>query len=131
MDLRVVSETAPAWMASHSLSLISTRVRRAPVCIRASVRALCPAFLSSFLLIPGLSSLIARNYESSGGYDKTLKDFFSLNPSNIKEIRAQYGVGKVGYTGNRTTAVARPGSATGGTTLEIRESNSKIYKIRY
>lgn len=30
-----------------------------------------------------------------------------------------------------TTAVARPGRTTGGATLEIRVSNSKVYKIRY
>ena len=30
-----------------------------------------------------------------------------------------------------TTVVARPGSTTGGATLEIRVSNRKVYKIRY
>lgn len=74
---------------------------------------------------------VARNFESTGGFDQTIKDFDSLNPIDVKEIQTQYGPGKVGKLSDGTTIVARPGSATGGATLEIRVSNSKVYKIRY
>ena len=74
---------------------------------------------------------VTRNFESIGGFDQTLKDFDSLNPIEIKEIQKQYGLGKVGKLSDGTTVVARPGSTTGGATLEIRVSNSKVYKIRY
>ena len=74
---------------------------------------------------------IARNFEKTGGYEKTLEDFNALQPSNVKDIQTQYGPGKVGYLEDGTTVVARPGSQTGGATLEIKISNKKIYKIRY
>lgn len=63
--------------------------------------------------------------------NQTLKDFDSLNPVDIKEIQTQYGLGRVGRLSDGTTVVARPGSVTGGATLEIRISNSKVFKIRY
>ncbi len=74
---------------------------------------------------------VARNFESTGGFDQTIKDFDSLNPIDVREIQTQYGPGKVGKLSDGTTVVARPGSTTGGATLEIRVSNSKVYKIRY
>ncbi len=74
---------------------------------------------------------VARNFEKTGGFSETLKDFDSLNPSDVKEITTQYGTGKVGKLSDGTTVIARPGSATGGATLEIKVSNSKVYKIRY
>lgn len=74
---------------------------------------------------------VARNFESRGGFDQTIKDFESLNPTDVRVIQTQYGSGKVGKLSDGTTVVARPGSATGGATLEIRVSNSKVYKIRY
>ena len=74
---------------------------------------------------------VARNFESTGGFDQTIKDFADLNPMDVKEIQTQYGLGKVGKLSDGTTVVARPGSTTGGATLEIRVSNSKVYKIRY
>lgn len=74
---------------------------------------------------------VARNFESTGGFDQTIKDFDDLNPIDVKEIQTQYGPGKVGKLSDGTTVVARPGSTTGGATLEIRVSNSKVYKIRY
>lgn len=74
---------------------------------------------------------IARNFESSGGFEQTLVDFDSLNLINVKDIQTQYGSGKVGNLTDGTIVVARPGSRTSGATLEIRVSNSKIYKIRY
>lgn len=74
---------------------------------------------------------MARNFESSGGFEQTIMDFDSLNPMDIKDIQTQYGLGKVDKLSDGTTVVARPGSTTGGATLEIRVSNSKVYKIRY
>ena len=50
---------------------------------------------------------------------------------DVKEIQTKYGPGKVGKLSDGTTVVARPGSTTGGATLEIRVSNRKVYKIRY
>ena len=74
---------------------------------------------------------VARNFESTGDFEQTLKDFDALNPTDVKEIQTLYGPGKVGKLSDGTTVVARPGSATGGATLEIRVSNRKVYKIRY
>ena len=68
---------------------------------------------------------VAKNFE------KTLEDFEALQLSNVKDIQTQYGLGKVGYLEDGTLVVARPGSKTGGPTLEIKVSNKKIYKIRY
>ena len=45
--------------------------------------------------------------------------------------KTKYGTGKVGKLSDGTTVVARPGSTTGGATLEIRVFNRKVYKIRY
>lgn len=74
---------------------------------------------------------VAKNFEKSGGYSQTVKDFGSLNPTNVKEIQTKYGTGYVGTLSDGTTVVARPGSTTGGATLEINISNSKVYKVRY
>ena len=77
------------------------------------------------------NSGVARNFEKSGGFEKTLEDFEALQPTNVKDIQTQYGPGKVGYLADGTSVVARPGSNTGGPTLEIKVSNKKVYKIRY
>jgi RHS repeat-associated protein len=74
---------------------------------------------------------VARNFEKSGGFEKTLEDFNSLRPTDVKDIQTKYGPGKVGKLSDGTTVVARPGSKTSGPTLEITVSNSKAYKIRY
>ena len=74
---------------------------------------------------------VARNFDSLGGYKKTLKDFKSLKLNNVKNITTKYGTGKVGILSDGTKVIARPGSTTGGATLEIRISNKKVYKIRY
>ena len=76
---------------------------------------------------------VARNFNKSGGFEQTLKEFESLdlNPETVKDIQTQYGTGKVGKLMDGTTVVARPGSNTGGATLEIMISNSKVYKVRY
>ena len=74
---------------------------------------------------------VARNFESTGDFEQTIRDFDALNPIDVKEIQTKYGSGKVGKLSDGTTVVARPGSTTGGATLEIRVSNRKVYKIRY
>ncbi len=74
---------------------------------------------------------ITRNFESSGGYQQTLKDFAALRPNNVKPIQTKYGSGKVGILPFGGKVVARQGSKTGGATLEIMISNTKQYKIRY
>ena len=75
--------------------------------------------------------VVARNFESTGDFEQTIRDFDALNPIDVKEIQTKYGSGKVGKLSDGTTVVARPGSTTGGATLEIRVSNRKVYKIRY
>ena len=74
---------------------------------------------------------VARNFESTGDFEQTIRDFDALNPIDVKEIQTKYGPGKVGKLSDGTTVVARPGSTTGGASLEIRVSNRKVYKIRY
>ena len=74
---------------------------------------------------------VARNFESTGDFEQTIRDFDALNPIDVKEIQTKYGSGKVGKLSDGTTVVARPVSTTGGATLEIRVSNRKVYKIRY
>ena len=74
---------------------------------------------------------VARNFESTGDFEQTIRDFDALNPIDVKEIQTKYGSGKVGKLSDGTTVVARAGSTTGGATLEIRVPNRKVYKIRY
>ena len=74
---------------------------------------------------------VAKNFESTGGYDQTLKDFDALNPLNVKNIQTKYGPGKVGILSDGTKVVARQESKTRESTLEIKVLNGKVYKIRY
>ena len=60
-----------------------------------------------------------------------LKDFYSLDASDVKEIQTGYGVGYMGFQKDGTKVIVRPGSKTGGPTLEIDISKNKKYKIRY
>ena len=62
---------------------------------------------------------MARNFESTGGFDQTIKDFDSLNPIDVKEIQTQYGPGKVGKLSDGTTVVA----------LELKNIINKEYPI--
>lgn len=73
----------------------------------------------------------ARNLEKSGGYQKALNDFNSLNPYNIKNIHTKYGEGKFGTLRDGTTLSVRPGSETGGSTLEIKIPGQRLIKVRY
>lgn len=75
--------------------------------------------------------VFVRNSEASGRYEQALIDFEALNPTNVKDIQTKYGEGKVGTLSDGTKVVARQGSITGGATLEIKVSNSKVYKNRY
>ena len=73
----------------------------------------------------------ARNLEKSGGYKKASEDFSLLNPNNTKSISTKYGEGKFGVLDDGTTISVRPGSETGGTTLEIKIPGKRLIKIRY
>lgn len=73
-----------------------------------------------------------RNYEKIGDYKTCLDEFNGLRPTSKKEINTSYGEGFVGVLDDNTKIIARPGSKTGGPTLEISQSSSrKIIKIRY
>ena len=72
-----------------------------------------------------------RNFVSSGGYEQAVSDFDSLGPKNVTNINTSHGPGKMGYIDGSTKVVARPYSKTGGATLEINLSRSRVYKIRY
>lgn len=74
---------------------------------------------------------VARNFDKSGGFEQTLKDFEGLSLTNVKPIQTQYGPGKVGTLSDGSTIIARPGSKTDGPTLEVQVSNTKVYKFRY
>lgn len=55
-----------------------------------------------------------------------------MEPTSKKEINTSYGKGFVGVLDDNTKIVARPGSKTGGPTLEISQNGTrKIIKIRY
>ena len=74
---------------------------------------------------------IARNFQSTGGFEKALSDFDSLGLMNTRIIQTKYGTGRLGFLPTGGRVVARPGSKTGGATLDIYISNTKQYKIRY
>jgi hypothetical protein len=73
----------------------------------------------------------AKNYEKGGGYEQALKDFESLKPVKSKDIVTSYGNGKYGVLEDGTTVSVRPGSKTGGSTLEIHVPGKSLIKIRY
>lgn len=54
-----------------------------------------------------------------------------MKPQNVKEIKTQYGPGKQGTLSDGTSVTVRPGSGTAGSTIDIRFSGNKIWKIRY
>ena len=65
---------------------------------------------------------VARNFESTGDFEQTIRDFDALNPIDVKEIQTKYGSGKVGKLSDGTTVVARP-QASVGTSLPAGCSN--------
>ena len=69
-----------------------------------------------------------RNFEKTGGYNQALSDFENLNQSASRTIQTKYGDGKQGIY-NGSNLVLRPGSRTGGITLEVQISSRKIVKI--
>lgn len=73
----------------------------------------------------------AKNYEKSGGMDQAVDDFKSLKPKKSKEISTKYGDGLYGVLEDGTIISVRPGSETGGATLEIKIPGKAIKKIRY
>ena len=48
--------------------------------------------------------------QKSGGYEQTEKDFYNLNPDNVKELITKYGSGLYGTLSDGTIVVARRGS---------------------
>jgi hypothetical protein len=74
---------------------------------------------------------ITSNYEKLGGYDQAYSDFMYLEPTDINSINTQYGAGLRGTLSNGSTLVLRPGSKTGGITLEVQISSRRKVKIRY
>ncbi|MFN1219085.1 RHS repeat-associated core domain-containing protein [Chryseobacterium kwangjuense] len=67
-------------------------------------------------------------YEKEGGFQQTEKDFESLNPQNVKDIKTDYGIGRTGKLENGQQATSRPGSTDGRPTLEIRNPQNKRYR---
>ena len=74
---------------------------------------------------------ITRNFEKLGGYEQAYSDFMHLEPSNVVHLKTQYGDGLKGILPGGSNAILRPGSRTGGITLEIQISSRKRIKIRY
>ena len=73
----------------------------------------------------------ARNFEKSGGYKKALKDFKKFKAKKVEDISTKYGNGKYAELDDGTTISVRPGSKTGGATLEIKIPGQRLIKIRY
>jgi hypothetical protein len=73
----------------------------------------------------------AKNYEKNGDMADAVDDFHSLNPKDVKTIDTKYGEGLQGVLDDGTKISVRPGSETGGSTLEIKVPGTKIKKIRY
>ena len=88
----------------------------------------CPDALTIFLVPPSLEELERRIRGRRTESEDIVKE--RLDKAR-KEIQTKDEPGKVGKLSDGTTVVARPGSTTGGATLEIRVSNRKVYKIRY
>ncbi len=69
---------------------------------------------------------------SHGGFKKANSDFESFRPSDVKEIRTQYGNGKTGTLESGHSVTVRPGSSDGRPTLEIRNpENGRGIEVRY
>ncbi|MEG0415797.1 MAG: RHS repeat-associated core domain-containing protein [Erysipelothrix sp.] len=77
------------------------------------------------------SSSTTRNFEKTGDYNTAELEFNNLGPENVKEIQTQYGPGKQGTLSDGTSVSLRPGSRTGGSTIEIIFSKRNIWKIRF
>ena len=69
-----------------------------------------------------------RIASKANGFKEISNVFDALIPTNVNKYNI---TDKVGILSDGTKVVARPGSKTGGAILEIKVSNSKIYKIRY
>ncbi|MBA9088808.1 RHS repeat-associated protein [Fontibacillus solani] len=70
-------------------------------------------------------------YEKKGGYEQATKEFYSLNPSKVKDIETKYGPGKAGLLPDGRKITVRSGSTDGRVTIEIRSSNGRGIEIRY
>lgn len=73
-----------------------------------------------------------KKYKKPGNYDDAVKDFESLNPSNVKTITNGKNEGKYGILPDGRDVIVRLRSQDGRPTLEIQYPNSnKKIKIRY
>jgi len=73
----------------------------------------------------------STNYEKGGGDQKAREDFDSLDLKDVKDINTKYGPGRTGKDSDGNQVVYRPGSETGGPTVEIQLPGGKFIKIRY
>jgi hypothetical protein len=70
-------------------------------------------------------------YEKPGGFGQASKEFDSLNPSNVKEIKTPNGTLKTGTLSDGRSVTVRSWSTDGRPTLEIRNSNGRGVEVRY
>lgn len=77
------------------------------------------------------ASKVTRNFEKVGDYSTAEADFNSMQPQNVKNIQTQYGPGKSGTLSDGLPISVRPGSGTGGSTIDIKFSGSNKWKIIY
>jgi len=73
----------------------------------------------------------SKNYEKKGGDEKAQEDFSNLDLKDVKEIDTKYGNGKQGTDSDGNSVIYRPGSRTGGSTIEIQLPGHNKIKIRY
>jgi len=66
-----------------------------------------------------------------GGDEKAQEDFSNLDLKDVKEIDTKYGNGKQGTDSDGNSVIYRPGSRTGGSTIEIQLPGHNKIKIRY
>lgn len=82
------------------------------------------------------SGSLRKNYQSDGGFDKALSDFYSLPVKNVREVSTpKFGDALVGYLPDGTSVIARRSSKSGmGATLEFQlniDGRKQYYEVRY
>ncbi len=65
------------------------------------------------------------------GYEQAVEEFYSLKPTDIKDIESTYGPAITGILPDGERVTVRPGSSEGSPTLEIRRSSGRGIEIRY
>ena len=72
-----------------------------------------------------------KNHDKSGGDKKAQEDFDKMKLKDVREIDTTYGKGKMGYDSDGNKVIYRPGSKSGGSTVEIKLPKGHSVKIRY